>query len=541
MTATAGTAAPAFAARSGGSRQLAGTGTLLRFALRRDRVLIPVWVAVNALMVLSMPGTIKGLYGTAAERADLMRQMETNASLRALVGPVFDDGLGALTAWRVGLYAGALAAVMSLLIVVRHTRDEEESGRQEVVASGMVGRRAPLTAALLAAAVANAVLALLIAVGLGGQGAAGAAALGLGVAGVGMLFATMAAIVAQLTESARLARGLTAAVLGGAFVLRAAGDSATDDGSSVLTWVSPLGWLENLRAFAGERWWVLLLIAAATVAQGAVAYGLAGRRDLGMSFLPTRPGPAAGRLGTAGALAWRLQRGSVLGWSIGFFLAGVVYGGMTEGAADLVGDNEQAREIIERMGGQAGLTDAFVSAMVGMLGLVAALYVVASVLRLSGEETSGRAEPVLAGAVGRLRWAAGHLVIAFGGAALIMLLAGLGFAAGYGQDVGAILGACLVQLPAVWVIGGAAVLLHGLLPRAAVAGWAVAGAVLLLGWVGPALDVPQTVLDVSPYGHLPKLPGGEMSWPPVLVLVLIAAALVGTGLAGLRRRDVTSA
>ncbi|WP_328658553.1 ABC transporter permease [Streptomyces sp. NBC_00334] len=539
MTATADATTTALAARPRGSRRLAGTGTLLRLALRRDRVLIPVWAGVNALMVLSMPGTLEGLYGTAAERADLLRQMETNSSLRALVGPVFGDSLGALTAWRVGLYAGALAAVMSLLIVVRHTRDEEESGRQEVVASGMVGRRAPLTAALLAAAVANAVLALLIAAGLAGQGAAGALALGLGVAGVGMLFATTAAIVAQLTESARLARGLTAAVLGGAFVLRAAGDSATDDGSSVLTWVSPLGWLENLRAFAGERWWVLLLLAGAAVAQGAVAYGLAGRRDLGMSFLPTRPGPAAGRLRTAGALAWRLQRGGVLGWGIGFLLAGLVYGGMTEGAADLVGDNERTRGIIERMGGQAGLTDAFVSAMVGMLGLVAALYVVASVLRLGGEETSGRAEPVLAGAVGRLRWAAGHLVIAFGGAALIMLLAGLGFAAGYGQDFGAIVGACLVQLPAVWVVGGAAVLLYGLLPRAAVAAWAVAGAVLLLGWVGPALDVPQAVLDVSPFGHLPKLPGGEMSWPPVLVLVLIAGALVGAGLVGLRRRDLT--
>ncbi|MFB6555743.1 ABC transporter permease [Streptomyces sp. NPDC056405] len=538
MTATAATTA--LAVRSGGARQLAGTGTLLRFALRRDRVMIPVWVAVNAVMVLSMPGTIKGLYGTAAERADLMRQMETNSSLRAMVGPVFDDSLGALTAWRVGVYAAALAAVMSLLIVVRHTRDEEESGRQEVVASGMVGRRASLTAALLTAAVANGVLALLVVAGLAGQGAAGALALGLGIAGVGMLFATMAAIVAQLTESARLARGLTAAVLGGAFVLRAAGDSATVDGSSVLTWLSPLGWLENLRAFAAERWWVLLLIAGAAAVQGVVAYELAGRRDLGMSFLPTRPGPAAGRLRTAGALAWRLQRGSVLGWSIGFFLAGVVYGGMTEGAADLVGDNEQAREIIARMGGQAGLTDAFVSAMVGMLGLIAALYVVASVLRLNGEETSGRAEPVLAGAVGRLRWAAGHLVIAFGGAALIMLLAGLGFALGYGRDAGAILGACLVQLPAVWVIGGAAVLLHGVLPRGAVAAWGVAGAVLLLGWVGPALDVPQGVLDVSPFGHLPKLPGGEMSWSPVLVLTTIAVVLVGVGLAGLRRRDMTT-
>ncbi len=68
------------------------------------------------------------------------------------------------------------------------------------------------------------------------------------------------------------------------------------------------------------------------------------------------------------------------------------------------------------MGGQSGLTDTFLAAMVGIMGLVAALYIVASVLRLNGEETSGRAEPVLANAVGRLRWAGGHLVIAFGGA-----------------------------------------------------------------------------------------------------------------------------
>ncbi|MGW7523245.1 ABC transporter permease [Streptomyces sp. NPDC054783] len=530
------------------TRQLTGTGTLLRFALRRDRVLIPVWVAVNALMVLSMPKTLKGLYGTPAARADLMHQVATNTSLRAMVGPVFDDSLGALTAWRVGVYAGALAAVTSLLVVVRHTRDEEESGRQELVSSGMVGRRAPLTAALLTAAVANAALCVLLVAGLAGQGAPGALAFGLGVAGVGMVFATMAAIVAQLTESARLARGLTAAVLGAAFVLRAAGDSASDGGTSqafgtgrgasVLTWLSPLGWLEDLRAFAAERWWVLLLFAAAAALQAVIAYELAGRRDIGMSFLPTRPGPAAGRLGTAAALAWRLQRGSVLGWSIGFFLAGVVYGGMTDGAAKLVGDNAKAREIFQRMGGQSGLTDAFLAAMVGMLGLVAALYVVSSVLRLSGEETSGRAEPVLAAAVGRLRWAAGHLVIAFGGSALLMLLVGLGFAVGYGRQIGPVLGACLLQVAAVWVIGGIAVLLFGVLPRGAVAAWGVAGAVLLIGWIGPALNAPRAVLDLSPFGHLPKLPGGGMEWGPVLVLLGLAVVLVAGGLAGVRRRDL---
>ncbi|WP_369272475.1 ABC transporter permease [Streptomyces sp. R11] len=524
----------------GGTRQLAGTGTLLRFALRRDRVMIPVWVAVNALMILSMPNTLENLYATPADRADLVQDTAANASFRALIGPVFGDSIGALTAWRVGVYAGALAAVLSMLLVVRHTRDEEESGRQELVASGMVGRRASLTAALLTAAVANAVLAVLVTAGLAGHGASGAPAFGLGLAGVGMVFATLAAIVAQFTESARLARGLTAGLVGAAFVLRAAGDSASDDGSSALTWVSPLGWLENLRPFANERWWVLLLFAGAAVVQGAVAYELAGRRDVGMSFLPARPGPADGRLGTAGALAWRLQRGGVLGWSIGFFLAGVIYGGLTDGVADLVGDNENAREIFQRMGGQSGITDAFLASMVGMLGLIAALYVVASVLRLHGEETSMRAEPILANAVGRLRWAAGHLVIAFAGSALIMLLAGLGFAVGYGRQLGPILGACLVQLPAVWVVGGLAVLLYGLLPRAAMAAWGVAGAILLIGWVGPALDVPQAVLDLSPFGYLPKLPGGGMEWGPVLVLTGLAVALVAGGLAGLRRRDMTT-
>ncbi|MGW0875731.1 ABC transporter permease [Streptomyces sp. NPDC002740] len=519
---------------------LAGTGPLLRFALRRDRVLIPVWVAVNTLMVLSMPSTLNGLYGTPADRADLLRRLETNASFRALIGPVFDDSLGALTAWRVGVFAGLLAAATSLLVVVRHTRDEEESGRQELIASGAVGRRASLTAALLAAGVANGVLALLVAAGLAGQGAAGAVTFGLGLAGVGMLFATMAAILAQLTESARSVRGLTAAVLGAAFVLRAAGDSAADGGTSVLTWLSPLGWLENLRAFADERWWVLLLFAGAVAAQAAVAYGLAGRRDVGMSFLPTRPGPAAGRLASAGALAWRLQRGAVLGWSVGFLLAGVVYGGLTKGAADLVGDNDRAREIIERMGGRSDLTNAFLASMIGTLGLVAALYVVSSVLRLHGEETSGRAEPVLANTVGRLRWAAGHLLIAFGGATLIMLLAGLGFAAGYGKEILPILGACLVQLPAIWLVGGLAVLLYGTAPRLAPAAWGVAGALLLIGWIGPALDAPRAVLDLSPYGHLPKLPGGGMEWGPVLVLTGAAAALTATGLAALRRRDITA-
>ncbi|MFJ6366735.1 ABC transporter permease [Streptomyces virginiae] len=525
--------------------QLAGTGVLLRLALRRDRVMMPVWVLAATLMLVSMPGSLGSVYATAAERARIAASMNVNSSMRALYGPVFGDSLGALTAWRAGVYGAVLAAAMSLIIVVRHTREEEEAGRQELLSAAMVGRRAPLTAALLAALVANACVALLVAGGLAGQGAPGAVALGLAVAATGTFFACTAAIAAQLTESARAAKGIAAAVLGAAFVLKAAGDVGTGGGRSALTWASPLGWVENVRAFAAERWWVLLLFAAAVAAQTGVAYVLAGRRDLGMSFLPSRPGPAEGRLGTAGALAWRLQRGSVLGWSAGFLIAGVVFGGMADGAADLVGDNDRTREIIERMGGQGAqggsgaLTDAFLATMAGMFGMVAALYAVSSVLRLAGEESGQRAEPLLANAVGRLRWAGGHLAVAFGGSALILLLAGLGLGIGHGREPGAAIGATLAQLPAVWLIGALAALLHGTVPRYAAAAWAVAGGSLALGWVGPALDLPQAVLNLSPFAHLPRLPGAQdLDAAPLLALTALAVALTAAGLGALRRRDM---
>ncbi|MEV6578204.1 ABC transporter permease [Streptomyces sp. NPDC051582] len=521
--------------------QLAGTGTLLRLALRRDRVMIPVWIMIVAMLVLSLPASLESVYGTAAERTRLLTTMNTNGSLRALYGPAFGDSIGALTAWRGGIFAGVLAGIMSLVIVVRHTREEEETGRQEMICAAMVGRRAPLTAALLAALTANGAAALLVTAGLAGRGAGGAPALGLGIAATGMLFAALAAIAAQLTESARLAKGLTGALIGAAFVLRAAGDAGSAGGSSALTWVSPLGWLEHVRAFAGERWWVFGLFAAAVAVQVAAAYALAGRRDVGMSFLPARPGPAQGRLAGAGALAWRLQRGSLIGWSLAFLAAGVVFGGMTDGATQLVGDNERTREIIERMGGQSGIADAFLATMAGMLGMIAALYIVSAVLRLSAEESGQRAEPLLGHAVGRVRWAGGHLAVAFGGSALILLLAGLGLGIGHGEGVGAAVGATLAQLPAVWVIGALAALLHGAAPRYAVAAWAVAGGALTLGWIGPALNLPQAALNLSPFAHLPKLPGADaLDRAPLLVLTALAAALLAAGLAALRRRDLVA-
>ncbi|NEE33891.1 ABC transporter permease, partial [Streptomyces sp. SID7982] len=185
-----------------GTGPLTGTGTLLRLALRRDRLLIPLWLlGIGGLLAAGPPG-LAALYSTATERAQAATSMSGNSSLRALYGPVLGDSLGALVVWRYGVVAAVLTAVLSLLLVVRHTRDEEESGRQEMLSAAVVGRRAPLTAALLTAVTANLAVALVATAALAGEGLRGALAHGLALGATGLLFAAVAATTAQLTGNA---------------------------------------------------------------------------------------------------------------------------------------------------------------------------------------------------------------------------------------------------------------------------------------------------------------------------------------------------
>src|SRR5690606_3253473 len=106
----------------------------------------------------------------------------------------------------------------------------------------------------------------------------------------GLVFTGVAAVTAQLAEYSRTANTLAGATLGVLFLIRAAGDTSDMEW---LSWLSPLGWVHRVRAFAGEEWAVLALPLAATAVLCAVAYTLLPRRDVGMSLIPGRPGPSA--------------------------------------------------------------------------------------------------------------------------------------------------------------------------------------------------------------------------------------------------------
>jgi ABC-2 type transport system permease protein len=528
---------------------MVGTGPLVRLILRRDRIILPLWVLIFAILPISYASANAGLFTNDAARHAYYQGIVNSPAQLGLLGPVFGDSIGALTAWRVG-FLYVMLGLASVLSVIRHTRAEEESGRRELIGSTAVGRAAAVVAAVLVTVGANLLIGLIASLGLIGLGqpAAGSMALGAAIAFVGCVFTGIGGLAAQLTTGARAARGLGSAVLVAAFTIRAAGDSGGSDGAlSWLSWLSPIGWAQQVRQFAAERWWVLALPILTTLAVTAGALAATSRRDLGAGMVPTLPGPAAASsvLRSPLALAWRLHRGVLLGWILGFAAFGAVLGAIGQSVADQFGNNPQLVDVMRQLGGVSGLIDAYFASSIAILGVAAAGYAVSATLRLRSEEESQRAEPLLATSVSRVRWTGSHLLFGLLGPAVILTAAGLAAGLVYGvitgevgHEVSTLLSATLLQLPAVWVIAGLAVALFGLLPKLTALSWGALAGVVLLGQLGPLLRLDQWAMDVSPFTHLPRLPGGDLVFTPLALLVVVATAFTTVGVIGFRRRDV---
>jgi ABC-2 type transport system permease protein len=522
---------------------LAGTTRLTRLVLRRDRVRIALWIIAIAGFVVVAASGIKGAFPTASDLEAGAIAVSNSASQIALNGPAQGlDTLGGRVAFEVWNFGLIGVALMSLLMVGRHTRAEEESGRTELVRAMPVGRHAPAAAALAVVAGMNLAVGSAVAFALIAQDlpASGALVLGAAFAAVGVVFAAVAAVAAQVTENTRVANGITGAVLGLAFVVRAIGDV----GDGTVSWLSPLGWAQASRPFAGERWWPLVVSLGAAIALVACAAALVARRDVGAGLVPARPGPAAASSGLGGplGLALRLQRGSVIGWSVGLFLGGLALGSIGQDVEDLAGMTQDVRDVIAQAGGS--LTDSFFATFLMVLALIAGGFAIGSAQRMRSEESALRAEPVLATAVSRRRWAGSHLTVALVGSVAALAAGGLGTGLAYGivsrdlSEAPRLLGSALAYTPAVWVLAGLTVGLFGLLPPALATAWAGLGISLVIGVLGQMLEFPNWLMDVSPFEHTPLVPAAAPTVAPLVILVGIAASLAAIGLIGFSRRDV---
>lgn len=522
---------------------MTGVGQLLRHFLRRDRWMILAWAVGITLLYWSQAISVKGLYATQAEFDRAAAAMEANPAFVAMAGPARAlNTIGGQVTWQASAFGAITVGLMSMFLVVRHTRAEEESGRDEMLRAAAVGRGATTVATVLVALVANVLTGALVAVSLitFPLSATDSIALGVGLAAVGMVFAAVALLAAQLTASPRAAYGVTGAVIGAAYVMRAIGDV----GSPALSWASPIGWYQAMHAFSGLRWWPLLLLVLCPGMVVAASGWTFRRRDHGSGVLAARPGPvrAGDGLATPLGLVWRQQRGTLIGWTLGLLLTGLSYGSLGSDVGALLGDSGTTQEMFVR--GSADLVDGFYATAILMLALMSCGYAISTALRPRHDEASGVVEVLLATGLSRQRWLLAHSVFTVCGTAVVLLAGGLGLGLGYalttGDDgaVGTYVLAVLPHLAAVLVLSALARLLFGLRPRLASLAWVGLVYAVVVMLFGQVLRIPEVLQDVSPFHHLALVPAETFRWAPLLALLTVALVMSGLGHALFRRRDI---
>ncbi|MGV0656135.1 ABC transporter permease [Mycolicibacterium thermoresistibile] len=537
MSATV-TARHARAARPATGSTLTGLGRLIALALRRDRIRLPVWVVVLTVSIGYMPAALEMAYPDEVDRLARVNLMKNPAGIM-FAGPMFgknETALGAMVANEAMLTFIVAASILAILTVVRHTRAEEESGTAELVLAAPVGRHARTVAAILLLAGVNAVLAVTLTAATAATGlpVVDSAAMSLGITGVAMVFGATAAVTAQLWRTSRAATGAALGALAAAVVVRGVGDVINHSGS-VVSWLSPVAWAQQMRAFVEVRWWPLALLVLLTVVLLGAAAVLERSREYDTGTLPAggdRPGapPIRGVFG----LQLVLQRGQLIGWSVGLFLGGLTFGSLTQAMLDIAEENELVAAMLAAHG-NAGIF----TTMTQFLAAATTAFIAITVLRLRSDEQSGLAEPVLAGSVSRWQWLLSTVAATLLGAATLLFFAGLGNGLGAGialgdpGTVGELVLSALAHLPAMAVMTGIAALAFAL--RMNWIAWLTVTFVIVSLYMGALLRVPQWLLDLSPVTRI-KVPM-ETSVTTMVVMVLIGAALTATAGWRYRGRD----
>ncbi|WP_096186668.1 ABC transporter permease [Evansella halocellulosilytica] len=526
-----------------------GTGTMLRFILRRDRIRLPIWLIAITATIVIMLASFEGLYPTEAERQGMAVTMANPASI-ALTGPdlyLEDYTFGAMLSHQMIGMTGIVVALMSVLFIVRHTRKEEEDGRSELIRASVIGRHANTTAALVYVLGLNIILAILLGVSMASVGVEtvtweGSFLFGASLASIGFCFAGIAVLFAQLMETSRGATGFSAGIIAVAFTLRAIGDLD----NSILSWLSPIGWAQQTSAYVDNLWSPLIISLIFTIVLVAFSYKLSTKRDVGAGMVRPRQGhaQASSLLTKPLGLAFRLQRTSIIIWIFALLLFGMSYGSFIGEAEEMMASmGDTLDEMLPQME-EGILADSFAAMFMSVSAMIAAIPALLSLLKLRGEEKAGRIEGLLSGALARTRLIGSYLLVSMISSIVFLFMAGFGMGITGSQSMNDssyltdLTIAGLSYAPAIWIAIGLGVALFGLLPKATALSWIVVIYAFFVVYLGGPLQLPEWMMSMSAYDHIPRIPAESFEWVPLLWLTGIALVLIVVGIIGFAKRDI---
>lgn len=524
-----------------------GTGTLIKLFLRRDRLLLLFWIIFSVALVFVTAVTFTAIGGQ--NLGAVLSEFNKDPLISALLGPAMSIDISGAIVWRGVSQLSLALGIGSLLMVIRNTRADEETGRSELIRAYPVGRHASLTAALIITTIGNIIAGILIAlsiIALEG-GTRGAFIFGATLSAIGYFFAGVGALGAQLRENSSTARSIGIAMLGIGLVIAILNNFG--GGYTLLRWITPMAWQRVTSPFAGNCSWVLPYCVVFATVPTITAYKLSAHRDLGAGILLAKPGlpEASPRFSSPLALAWRLHQKSFIGWMLGILLYIAVFAAISPSLSNDGGMSNW----LSSLGGtswseELGLGYVFISVSIYLMSLFVAAYAMTAVSRLKKEEIEGRVEMLLDKPVSRISWMCSHIIVAALCSAALLLVMGIvgglfyGIAAG---DVSSgfwpILTMSASKLPPVLIFLGLTALLYGLCPKIMVLGWGfwLSSVMLELAWEGQIID--WTLMKISPFAHAHyTIDVANLPLIPLSLLLCIFAVLTWIGLWGFRNRDV---
>jgi ABC-2 type transport system permease protein len=519
-------------------------------AFRDARVRTIAFGWLFAVYSYIQPVGYRHTYPTPSDRLSFAHSFADNKAIRLFYGEPHDLlTVGGYSAWRVGGTLAIFAAIFGLLAAVRALRTEEDAGRAELVLAGPVGRQTAHIGALVAIGAGVFILWAGEFAGflLGGLSAGGSAYLALATASVVPVCVGIGAVASQLAPTRRMALELGGAVVALFFLLRVIADTAS--GVGWLRWITPLGWAEELRPFAGAHPLVLMLPVLATVLLLTAAVRIAASRDIGTGVLPARDSaePHLRLLSSPTAQALRSERTSLLVWltSIGAFafILGVVSKSVSS-----AGISKSLQRELAKLGSGSILTPS------GYLGftfiffiLAVSLFVCSQIGAARHEEADERLETLLASPVGRFGWLGGRLALAIAAAVAISVIAGLlswagAESAGVSFSLPKMLEAGVNCLPVALLFLGIAALAYAVAPRAS-AGISYGLVVVTFLWqlVSSLLGAPRWLVDLTPFAHVGLVPAQPFRGGAALIMVGIGLVAALAALGVFRRRDLLGA
>jgi ABC-2 type transport system permease protein len=519
---------------------------LRRFAAGRVRDLC--FAAFFFVYAWGQTSAYRSTYPTLQDRLDFAHSFGDNKSVRLFYGVPHDLlTAGGYAAWRVAGVLAIFAAAWGVLAAVRFMRAEEDSGHEELVLAQPVGRRISFAASIAAGVAGAAILWLAVWLGLiVAKLPAGESALfALGLASVGLVSLGVGAVVSQLAATRRLALELGAGVLGLAFVLRVIADTANS--LDWVRWLTPLGWPEELRPFAGSRPAVLLLLLGAAALLIVAARWIAVRRDVGVGFVQASDTKEADTtlLSSPTAQALRDERGRLAAWLIaGGFFAVVI--GVLADSVSSANVSESLNQQFQKLGVSSATTAAgYIGISFLIFILMVSLFAASQIGAARHEEADERLETLLAQPVGRGRWLAGRLALGVSGAVLLSLVIGFltwAGAAAVGADVslGDMLGAGANCLPIALLFLGLGALAFSLVPRATSG---ITYGLVLAAFVwelfGSLLDLPSWTVDLTPFHQVALVPAESFKAVAAIVMIAIAGVAMLASVRLFERRDLT--